>query len=174
MLLGFGCNVPSIMATRILERPRDRMITLLVLPFMSCAARLPVFLLFAGTFFGERAGTVVFSLYVLGIVVAVATAKVLGNTVFAGEPSQFVMELPAYRLPKLSATLRAAGERAMLFVRKAGTFIFGAVIGAVTIQTIFNGLTVMGVQDQWQKGGLGVVVLLAVFVDIMRRGGKEE
>lgn len=129
MLLGFGCNVPSIMATRILERPRDRMITLLVLPFMSCAARLPVFLLFAGTFFGERAGTVVFSLYVLGIVVAVATAKVLGNTVFAGEPSQFVMELPAYRLPKLSATLRAAGERAMLFVRKAGTFIFGAVIG---------------------------------------------
>ena len=129
MLLGFGCNVPSIMATRILERPRDRMITLLVLPFMSCAARLPVFLLFSGTFFGERAGTVVFSLYILGIAVAVLTAKVLGSTVFAGEPSQFVMELPAYRLPKLSATLRAAGERAMLFVRKAGTFIFGAVIG---------------------------------------------
>jgi ferrous iron transport protein B len=128
MLLGFGCNVPSIMATRILERPRDRMITLLVLPFMSCSARLPVYLLFAGTFFGERAGTVVFALYVLGIVVAVTTAKVLGSTIFAGEPSQFVMELPAYRLPKLSATLRAAGERAMLFIRKAGTFIFGAVI----------------------------------------------
>jgi ferrous iron transport protein B len=161
MLLGFGCNVPSVMATRILERPRDRMITLLVLPFMSCSARLPVFLLFAGTFFGERAGTVVFSLYVLGIVVAVVTAKVLGSTVFAGEPSQFVMELPAYRLPKISATLRAAGERAMIFVRKAGTFIFGAVIGVWLLASLPFGVEYGSAESFVGRLGTLIAPLLA-------------
>ncbi|MBL3592137.1 MAG: ferrous iron transport protein B [Synergistaceae bacterium] len=128
LLVGFGCNVPSIMATRILERRRDRMITLLVLPFISCSARLPVFLLFAGTFFGARAGTVIFSLYLLGIAVAVIAAKILGSTLFQGESSQFVMELPPYHLPRPKAVLRSAWERGSLFLRKAGTFIFLAVI----------------------------------------------
>jgi ferrous iron transport protein B len=128
MLMGFGCNVPSIMATRVLERPRDRMITLLVLPFMSCSARLPVYLLFAGIFFGNHAGTVVFSLYVLGIAIAVISAKVLGSTLFKGESSQFVMELPPYHLPQASSVLKSAWERASLFLKKAGTVIFGAVI----------------------------------------------
>lgn len=108
MLMGFGCNVPSIMATRVLERPRDRMITLLVLPFMSCSARLPVYLLFAGIFFGNHAGTIVFSLYVLGIAIAVISAKVLGSTLFKGESSQFVMELPPYHLPQAGSVLKSA------------------------------------------------------------------
>ena len=128
MLMGFGCNVPSMMATRILEQPRDRMITLLVLPFMSCSARLPVFVLFSGIFFGAHAGTAVFSLYVLGIVVAVLAAKVLGSTLFKGESSQLVMELPPYHVPSLSMVLRHAWERGFLFLRKAGTFILLSVI----------------------------------------------
>ncbi len=128
MLMGFGCNVPSIMATRVLERPRDRMITLLVLPFMSCSARLPVYLLIAGAFFGSHAGTVVFSLYVLGIVIAIISAKILGSTLFKGESSQFVMELPPYHLPQVRAVAISAWERAGLFLKKAGTIIFGAVV----------------------------------------------
>ncbi|MDD3513010.1 MAG: ferrous iron transport protein B [Synergistaceae bacterium] len=128
MLMGFGCNVPSMMATRILEQPRDRMITLLVLPFMSCSARLPVFVLFSGIFFGAYAGTAVFSLYVLGIVVAVLAAKVLGSTLFKGESSQLVMELPPYHVPSLSMVLRHAWERGFLFLQKAGTFILLSVI----------------------------------------------
>ncbi|MFA7621440.1 MAG: ferrous iron transport protein B [Aminobacteriaceae bacterium] len=123
MLMGFGCNVPSIMATRILEQRRDRMITLLVLPFMSCSARLPVFVLFSGVFFGEYAGTAVFSLYVIGIVVAVLSGKVLGSTLFKGESSQLVMELPPYHVPSPLMVLRHAWERGFLFLRKAGTFI---------------------------------------------------
>ena len=128
MLMGFGCNVPSMMATRILEQPRDRMITLLVLPFMSCSARLPVFVLFSGIFFGSYAGTAVFSLYVLGIVVAVLAAKVLGSTLFKGESSQLVMELPPYHVPSFSMVLRHAWERGFLFLQKAGTFILLSVI----------------------------------------------
>ncbi|PKL02452.1 MAG: ferrous iron transport protein B, partial [Synergistetes bacterium HGW-Synergistetes-2] len=128
MLMGFGCNVPSMMATRILEQPRDRMITLLVLPFMSCSARLPVFVLFSGIFFGSYAGTAVFSLYVLGIVVAVLAAKVLGSTLFKGESSQLVMELPPYHVPSFSMVLRHAWERGFLFLQKAGSFILLSVI----------------------------------------------
>jgi len=128
MLMGFGCNVPSMMATRILEQPRDRMITLLVLPFMSCSARLPVFVLFSGIFFGAHAGTAVFSLYVLGIVVAVVAAKVLGSTLFKGESSQLVMELPPYHVPSVSMVWRHAWERGFLFLQKAGTFILLSVI----------------------------------------------
>ena len=128
MLIGFGCGVPALMGTRILDSPRDRQITLLVLPFVSCSARLPVFLLFAGTFFGQNAGNVVFALYVLGIAVAVVSAKVLAGTLFSGETSQFVMELPPYRLPQALTVVRSATERAWLFVRKAGTVIFGAVL----------------------------------------------
>lgn len=128
MIIGFGCNVPAMMATRILDRPRDRMISLLVLPFMSCAARLPVFVLFAGVFFPARAGTVVFSLYLLGIVVAVVSAKILGRTLFKGEPSQLVMELPSYHLPSPVMALKSAWERGGLFLKKAGTVIFTAVL----------------------------------------------
>ncbi len=128
MLMGFGCTVPAMMGTRILERPRDRMITLLVLPFMSCSARLPVFVLFSGVFFGTWAGSAVFSLYVLGIVVAILSAKLLGSTLFKGESSQLVMELPPYHLPSPGMVLRHAWEKGYLFLKKAGTFILLAVI----------------------------------------------
>ena len=127
MLMGFGCTVPSMMATRILERPRDRMITLLILPFMSCSAKLPVYVLFAGIFFGANAGTAVFSLYILGIVVGIAAAKILGSSIFKGESSHLVMELPPYHIPSAGMVLRHAWERGRSFLQKAGTFILLAV-----------------------------------------------
>ena len=136
MLMGFGCTVPAMMGTRILERPRDRMITLLVLPFMSCSARLPVFVLFSGVFFGNWAGSAVFSLYVLGIIVAILSAKILGSTLFKGESSQLVMELPPYHLPSPGMVLRHAWERGFLFLKKAGTFILFAVM-AVWVMASF-------------------------------------
>jgi ferrous iron transport protein B len=128
MLIGFGCNVPAIMGTRILERPRDRMITMMVLPFMSCSARLPVFALFSAAFFPAHASTVLFSLYVIGIATAVFSAKLLGSTLFKGESSQLVMELPPYHFPTIRGVLKEAWQRGSLFLKKAGTFIFLAVI----------------------------------------------
>lgn len=123
MLMGFGCTVPSMMATRILDRPRDRMITLLILPFMSCSAKLPVYVLFSGVFFGAYAGTAVFSLYVLGIAVGIAAAKILGSSLFKGESSHLVMELPPYHIPSITMVARHAWERGRSFLQKAGTFI---------------------------------------------------
>ena len=128
MLLGFGCSVPAMMATRILDSPRDRKIALLSIPFISCSARLPVLVLFAGAFFPHAAGNVVFGMYLLGMGVAILSAKLFSGTIFKGEPSQFIMELPPYRLPQPRAVIMSASTRAMAFVRKAGTFILGTVI----------------------------------------------
>ena len=129
MLLGFGCNVPSIMGARILDNPRDRMITILVSPFMSCSARLPVYTLLAAAFFApEDAPTILLGIYVLGIIVAVVTAKVLRTYVFKGAAEPFVMEMPPYHMP----TLRSVGihmwERSVMYLKKAGTFILAASI----------------------------------------------
>lgn len=127
MLLGFGCNVPSIMGARILDNPRDRMITILVSPFMSCSARLPVYTLLAAAFFPPQyAPTILLGIYALGIIVAVVTAKVLRKYVFKGEAEPFVMEMPPYHMP----TLRSVGihmwERSVMYLKKAGTFILAA------------------------------------------------
>jgi ferrous iron transport protein B len=128
MILGFGCNVPAIMATRTLEARRDRMITILVNPLMSCSARLPVYVLFAGAFFTANQGLVVWSLYLLGIVLAIIMAKVFGSTLFRGETAHFVMELPPYRMPTARGTIIHMWERGRLFLRRAGGVIFGIVI----------------------------------------------
>lgn len=118
MLMGFGCNVPAVMATRILERPRDRMITMMILPFMSCSARLPIFAMFSAAFFPGKAGTVLFSMYAVSIAIAIVSAKVLGSTLFAGESSQFVMELPPYHVPMITGVLRQAWQRGASFSKK--------------------------------------------------------
>jgi ferrous iron transport protein B len=128
MILGFGCNVPAIMATRTLEARRDRMITILVNPLMSCSARLPVYVLFAGAFFTANQGLVVWSLYLLGIALAIIMAKLFGSTLFRGETAHFVMELPPYRLPTARGTVIHMWERGRLFIRRAGGVIFGIVI----------------------------------------------
>jgi ferrous iron transport protein B len=129
MLMGFGCNVPAIMATRSIEDRRDRLITILVNPFMSCGARLPVYVLLAGAFFGAAAGTAIFGIYVLGILVAVLTAKLLRRTLLQGEMAPFIMEMPHYQLPSARLVLTFTWERVWMYMRKAGTVILaGAVI----------------------------------------------
>ncbi|NLB00523.1 MAG: ferrous iron transport protein B, partial [Methanomicrobiales archaeon] len=130
MLIGFGCNVPAIMATRSIESEKDRLLTILVNPFMSCSARLPVYVLFAGAFFGARAGGVMFFLYVLGIVVAIVSAKLFRSTILPGDVSPFVMEMPPYRIPTAMTSLMHMWSRGSLYLRKAGTIIL---LGAVVV-----------------------------------------
>ncbi|UWG98137.1 ferrous iron transport protein B [Dehalobacter sp. DCM] len=135
MIVGSGCNVAGIMSTRTLDTRKDRMIGILISPFISCSARLPVYALFAGAFFKDIkigflpvAGLVIFSLYLLGIIVAVAAGKLLSKTAFKQEKSYFVMELPPYRMPTLKSLFRHMWEKTESFVKKAGTTILGIVI----------------------------------------------
>jgi len=128
MLLGFGCNIPAIMAVRTLENEKDRVLTAMAIPYMSCSARLPVYLLFVGVFFTHHQTTVVFSLYILGIVIAIVVARVLRRIFFTKAVSPLIMELPAYHVPSIKTATRSAGIRTGFFVKKAGTFIFGAVL----------------------------------------------
>lgn len=128
MLMGFGCNVPAIMATRTIDDDKDRIISILINPFMSCSARLPVYILLAGIFFPGNAGTVVFALYVLGILVGIGSAKLFRSTLFKGEPTPFIMELPCYKAPSALASLQKMLDKGWVFVRKAGTVILLAVV----------------------------------------------
>ncbi|MBN1554760.1 MAG: Fe(2+) transporter permease subunit FeoB, partial [Phycisphaerae bacterium] len=128
MLVGFGCNVPAILATRTLENPRDRIMTVVMNPFMSCGARLPVYTLFAVAFFPGRGGVVVFGLYLVGIGIAIATGLLLKKTIFQGPPSAFVMELPPYHLPTLSGVLFHTWRRLKGFIWRAGKVILLAVV----------------------------------------------
>lgn len=123
LLMGFGCSVPAIMACRSIENEKDRIITILSTPFISCGARLPVYVLFAGIFFSQWEGEVVFSLYVISIIIAIASAKLFRNTLFKGEKSSFIMELPPYRIPTLKTSLIHMWERGKLYLKKAGTII---------------------------------------------------
>lgn len=124
MMIGFGCNVPGVMAARTIETPRERLLTVLLTPLMSCSARLPVYALFVGAFFAYHKALIVLSLYVLGIVVALILAKVFSVTILKGETSYFVIELPPYRLPQAKALWKSTWEKGKGFVKKAGTFIF--------------------------------------------------
>lgn len=123
MLIGFGCNVPAIMATRTIDDKNDRLITILINPFMSCGARLPVYVLLAGAFFPANAGTVVFILYVLGIVLAIGSAYLFRRTILPGKPAPFLMEMPPYRFPTAATALRHMWDRGGMYIRKAGGII---------------------------------------------------
>jgi len=123
LILGFGCNIPGIMATRTLETKKDRLLTILINPFMSCGARLPVYVLFAGAFFSAYQGWVIFSLYFLGIMVAIIMGFLFKKFLFKKLSSPFVIELPPYRWPAVKGVLIHAWERVWLFIKKAGTII---------------------------------------------------
>lgn len=127
MIVGFGCNVPGIMATRTLENKKDRMIATLINPFMSCGARLPIYLVFIAAFFPNNGGLVLFSLYSLGIFVALLMGKIFSKTLFKGESSYFIMELPPYRLPSPRNVLRNMWDNVSGFLKRAGTTIFAVV-----------------------------------------------
>ncbi|MGG6312501.1 ferrous iron transport protein B [Paenibacillus macerans] len=124
-ILGFGCNVPAVMASRSIEQPKERMLTMLLIPLMSCSARLPVYALFAGIFFARAQALVVLSLYVLGIAMALVLAKVFSVYLFKNERSFFIVELPPYRMPQSVTLFRSTWEKGKGFLRKAGTFILG-------------------------------------------------
>jgi ferrous iron transport protein B len=129
MLMGFGCNVPAIMAARTLESEKDRILTILITPFMSCSAKLPVYVVLAGAFFGARAGTVIFGLYLLGIALSIATGRLFRSTLLKGADAPFVMELPPYRMPMAKSLLIHMWDRSKIFLRKMGQVILlGSVI----------------------------------------------
>lgn len=129
MIIGFGCNVPGVMAARTIEQPKERLLTILLTPLMSCSARLPVYALFVGAFFAANQAIVVLALYVLGIVMAFILAKVFSSTILKSETSIFVIELPPYRVPQFQTLARSTWDKGKGFVRKAGTFIFaGSVV----------------------------------------------
>ncbi len=152
MILGFGCGVPGIMATRTMEHERDRILTMMIIPFMSCTARLPVYALFVAAFFTAFQGEVIFSLYLLGIAVAIIVAAILKRTTFKGITSPFVMELPSYKLPSVKGVLIHTWEKGYGFIKKAGTIILAASI----IVWILSSLP-MGVDYGSQESVIGQI-----------------
>ena len=123
MILGFGCGVPAIMATRTLENEDDRRLAMMLVPFMSCTARLPIYAVFIAAFFTEHNGLILLSMYVLGILVALIVAAILKRTMFKGLSTPFVMELPSYKVPSIKGVLLHTWEKVKGFLRKAGTVI---------------------------------------------------
>ncbi len=123
MLMGFGCSVPAIMGARTMENEKDRRMTILLVPFMSCSAKLPVYGLISAAFFGPWAGLVVFGLYIIGMLVGIASGLFFKKTLFAGEPAPFVLELPPYRLPSIGNMLTHVWQKVKGFLVKAGTLI---------------------------------------------------
>ncbi len=128
MLVGFGCTVPAIMATRTLENNRDRMLTILMNPFMSCGARLPVYSLLITAFFSKSAGLVLFSIYLSGIILAILSGFLFKSTILKGQPATFVMELPSYHVPTLNGVMLHTWNKLKSFLIKAGKVIFTIVI----------------------------------------------
>lgn len=162
MIIGLGCNVPGVMAARTIEQPKERLLTTLLVPLMSCSARLPVYSLFVGAFFVKNQAAIVLSLYVLGIVLALLLAKLFSSTLLRSETTMFIVELPPYRMPQGRTLFRSTWEKGKGFVRKAGTFILG---GSVLIWFLsYAGFSGFGVEmDQSflaQIGGL-IAPLLA-------------
>ncbi len=143
MIIGFGCNVPAIMASRIVEDRRGRLLTALVQPFMSCSARLSIYMAFAAALFPQRGGQVVFALYLLGIVVALASAWLLGRSLLRGQAQPFAMELPPYRLPSLHSVLLQTWQRLRIFVWRVGKVI-----------TVFALVLLLLPSVGWRDGGL--------------------
>jgi len=140
MLVGFGCSVPAIMATRTLENRRDRLVTMLVVPLMSCGARLPIYALIIPAFFPQAwHAPMLWIIYVIGILLAILSAKVLRSTIFRGESIPFVMELPPYRMPTFRGVLTHMWQRGWLYMKKAGTIILGISI-LLWAMTTFPGL----------------------------------
>ena len=140
MMVGFGCNIPGIMATRTLENRRDRLMTILMNPFMSCGARLPVYALFCTAFFPTNGQNIVFLLYILGIAAAVFTGLVMKKTLFQGDAAPFVMELPPYHLPTVRGVLIRAWDRLKAFITKAGRMI----VVMVLVLSLINSVGVDG------------------------------
>ena len=152
LIMGFGCNVPAVMATRTVESRRSRLITMLVLPFMSCSARLPIYIMVTGFFFAPQwRSWVMISLYVVGIIMAVVVSKVLSKFVIKGEDTPFVMELPPYRWPTWKATLRHTWEKGKEYLKKMG----GIILVASIIVWALGYFGTMGVAPSMEQSFIG-------------------
>ena len=169
MLIGFGCTVPGVMASRTLPSERDRKMTILLTPFMSCSAKLPIYSLFAAAFFPEHAALVMVSLYFLGIAVGILMAILLKSSVFKGEAVPFVMELPNYRLPGLKNVVQLLWEKARDFLQRAFTVIFVATIIIWFLQSFDLRLSLTADPQQsilaWLAGGIAPLFAPLGFAD---------
>ena len=154
LIMGFGCNVPAVMATRTIESRRSRLITMLVLPMMSCSARLPIYIMITGAFFGVRyQSLVMISLYVVGIVLSVIIARVLSTWVIKGEDTPFVMELPPYRFPTAKAIFRHTWEKGKQYLKKMG----GVILVASIIVWALGYFGMMGVAPSLEESFIGLL-----------------
>ncbi len=143
MITGFGCSIPAIMATRTLKNRGDRIVTMMIIPFMSCGAKLPVYVLLIGAFFTpQMAGNVLFGVYLFGVLIAVVSALLLKKTIFKGESEPFVMELPPYRMPTIKSIVMQAKIKAEMYLRKAGTVILLASIIIWVVSTFPHNETI--------------------------------
>lgn len=158
MLVGFGCTVPAIMSTRTLPSEHDRKMTVMLTPFMSCSAKLPVYGLLCGAFFPQATVPAMVSLYLIGIVVGCIAALVLNRTAFKGDPVPFIMELPNYRLPSIKTTVMLAWDKAKDFITKAFTIIFAATVVIWFLQTFDIRFNVVADQSQSLLAGLGSII----------------
>lgn len=162
MLVGFGCTVPAIMSTRTLPSEHDRKMTVMLTPFVSCSAKLPVYGLLCGAFFPQATVPAMVSLYLIGIVVGCIAALVLNRTVFKGDPVPFIMELPNYRLPSVKTTVMLAWDKAKDFITKAFTIIFAATVVIWFLQTFDIRFNVVADQSQSLLAGLGSIIAPAL------------
>ena len=154
LIMGFGCNVPAVMATRTIESRRSRLITMMILPFMSCSARLPIYIMIAGTFFAlQYQAWVMLSLYVVGIVVAVIMSKVFSSFVIKGEDTPFVMELPPYRWPTPKAIARHTWEKGKEYLKKMG----GVILVASILVWALGYFGTMGVAPSLEESFIGTM-----------------
>lgn len=158
MLIGFGCSVPAIMATRTLPSERDRKMTIMLTPFMSCSAKLPIYAVFTAAFFEKYQSLVMIGLYLMGMVVAVIAGLVLKKTIFEGKPVPFVMELPSYRLPAAKSVLLKMWERALDFVKRAFTVIFIATIIIWALQSFDFGFNIVADTGDSMLAAVGKLV----------------
>ena len=158
MLVGFGCSVPAIMSTRTLPSDHDRKMTVMLTPFMSCSAKLPVYGLLCAAFFPQATVPAMVSLYILGILVGMIVATILNHTTFRGEPVPFIMELPNYRMPSAKTTLLLAWDKAKGFITKAFTIIFAASVVIWFLQTFDIRFNMVTDQSQSMLAGLGGLI----------------
>ena len=158
MLIGFGCSVPAIMSTRTLASERDRRMTILLTPFMSCSAKIPIYAVFSAAFFPHSAPFVMIGLYLLGILVGIVAAKVLGATAFRGNPVPFVMELPNYRFPSARSVGQLCWDKAKDFLTRAFTIIFVATIIVWFLQTFDTRLNVVADSADSLLAAVGAVL----------------
>ena len=154
LIMGFGCNVPAVMATRTVESRRSRLITMLVLPMMSCSARLPIYIMITGAFFSVRYQSLVMvSLYVIGIILSVIIARILSTWVIKGEDTPFVMELPPYRFPTAKAIFRHTWEKGKQYLKKMG----GVILVASIIVWALGYFSPSGVADSLESSFIGLL-----------------